>query len=343
MSISKQILEKIASFSERLGIPEEELKQNFLQIKEELRALMPDLSERRLENKAYKRFRGNLRREYGSIYSSAPVWTGILFGYTEVIDFVELMKRKAIRLWENPETRDWAIENMLVTRDGTPLDPRETIFGKENPNFGRPFKEDEHSYYRAFFGVCSKGTSFGDDLQFFRLNINGDNALEVDYSLWTPVQFRGNIRRKTEYPFLDLNAISKQPVEFKIVEVEEIPDILEVLEFSEWPPRKITELPDLWDQYCSNDQRVPILLEGDVLDIRTTEKGNRLIYLDDEDLDWDEPAIRCLLPGDFPINFGIDSRVIFVGTVNHRRDDSDDYWFSAWGYYAPEKYLIPGG
>jgi len=347
MSISKKYRDRIKAFSERLGIPEKELVELFLGIKQEFSSLRPDLSEKALERKAYERLRGELRREYGAIYSPAPIWTAILFGCTDVIDFVELMKRKAIALWENPATREEAIENLLVTRDGVPLDPREQVDFQPNPNFGRPFGEDDHSYYRAFFGVCSRGRTLTDDLKFFRLNINGENALEIDYALWQPVQFRGNIRKKNPYPFLDLNAIRSQPVEFRSIDLPQIPDIAECLEFSEWPPRRVAEIPDLWDRYYADkkDQNLPILLEANVLSIsrEISEKtGNRFLLLDDPDLDFDAPALRCFLPGHLEINFTLDSRVIFVGKVDYIRSGDGGHIFSAWGYYAPEKYLIPG-
>jgi len=267
MSISKKYRDGIKAFSERLGIPEEELVELFLGIKQEFSSLRPDLSEKALERKAYERLRGELRREYGAIYSPAPIWTAILFGCTDVIDFVELMKRKAIALWENPATREEAIENLLVTRDGVPLDPREQVDFQPNPNFGRPFGEDDHSYYRAFFGVCSRGRTLTDDL--------------------------------------------------------------------------------LWDRYYADkkDQNLPILLEANVLSIsrEISEKtGNRFLLLDDPDLDFDAPALRCFLPGHLEINFTLDSRVIFVGKVDYIRSGDGGHIFSAWGYYAPEKYLIPG-
>ena len=68
------------------------------------------------------------------------------------------------------------------------------------------------------------------------------------------------------------------------------------------------------------------------------------MVLDDDEY-WEENGLFAFLPGDIPINFGRDSRVILVGEIEKFRSNDDggdeNLLFRAKGYYPIPEYLIP--
>lgn len=342
----KQYKDKITKYAKKLGKSPSELEKQLSEAYKFLSNTVKDKSESTLWRMAYSRWFGTLRRETGSVFSPAPTWTGFIIGETGLMDFIEIMKRKAEYLYNDPNRREKALADMLVDRNGTPLDPREKInYGRdENPNFGRPFPEDEHSYYRALYGVASKGTELlEDDLQFFRYNINDDNAVNVTYPVRTLAQFRANARRRPKYGFLDLNAISNKEVMMSPVKGD-IPDVIERLEITTWKPYSMDDLDTVYGMY-KDDKSVPVLLFANVATINpevNTKTGNRTLWVDDIEGDFDKPGIALFLPGNIPIEFGLDSKVLFVGRVDKIGGAEDArIVFQAFGYYAPPDYLLP--
>ncbi len=345
MSIPKKYKDRIAKHCEKLGKSPKEMEKQLEDLFKFLSSNAKGLSESKLWALSYSRWFGALRRETGSIFSPAPTWTGIIFGDSGLMDFIEIMKRKAEYLYKNPETKQKALTDMLVDRNGVPLDPREKVnYGRdENPNYGRPFPEDEHSYYRALYGVCSRGTEF-TDIQFFRLNINDESAVEVEYPVRTTVQFRANPKRKPKYGFLDLNAISNKDLQVISV-ASDIPDIIDALDMTTWRTYSIGDLSTLYGMH-KNDRSVPVLLFANVATINpevNDKTGNRTLWIDDADLEsFDTPGVALFIKGDVPLNFGLDSKVLFVGKPSKIGSGEDErFIFDAKGYYAPFEYLIP--
>ena len=182
------------------------------------------------------------------------------------------------------------------------------------------------------------------DIQFFRLNINDESAVEVEYPVRTTVQFRANPKRKPKYGFLDLNAISNKDLQVISV-ASDIPDIIDALDMTTWRTYSIGDLSTLYGMH-KNDRSVPVLLFANVATINpevNDKTGNRTLWIDDADLEsFDTPGVALFIKGDVPLNFGLDSKVLFVGKPSKIGSGEDErFIFDAKGYYAPFEYLIP--
>jgi len=345
MEIPKKYNRMLPKYSEKLGLSVEELEDLLIGKFQAVDSNNPDASNTIKWTKAYNMFRGELRRRDNSLKSPAPMFTGLVWSDSGVLDFIELQKRKAISMFKNPEKRQYAIDNRIVDRDGTPLDQREKInYGKEeNPNYLQPYPKDEHSYYRALCGVASKGGEFGDDLQFFRLNINGPEALDVTYPYNVPVHFRGNIKTGSNFGFYDLNSISDKVDVFNVANLSPPDDIYEKLQTQPWRPYTLDELESVHSLY--GNERVQILVEANVGDISeeiNDKTGNRTIWLDDPMLSFDESGVVCFMNGELPINFGLDSRILIVSRLNKMGSGDDErIVIEGQGYYAIPAFLIP--
>lgn len=330
--------EKLVQLSSKTGLSLEEIQRRLETIKKE----------RNLKDiQAYQVLRGELRRESGTLFSPAEAYTGIIFGDTGVLDFIEIMRQRAISMYENPATREIAIARGYVDSRGTPLDTRRIVDFQENPNYLKPLRKDEHSYHRVLYGVANKGGSLNfDEADFFRLTIDGENCLDLAVPLFIPVTFRANKRRRSLFQFLDLNAPRSFKVSFNILGEErtfysEVPEILYRSSLLVVP---LSELDSVLEAHSKQDRREipPILTEGYVASISYRESSKyRVLILDDEDLG-DERGVTAFIDPDFPIYFGLDSRIIVVGEVGSFQGDDERIFVRAYGYYPIPELLITG-
>jgi len=74
------------------------------------------------------------------------------------IDIFELMRLKVNRLFEDPATHDKAIEDGMVTEDGTVLDYRDKVYGKENITKGEPLTGS--LYNRTILAIVASNENF---------------------------------------------------------------------------------------------------------------------------------------------------------------------------------------
>jgi len=101
-----------------------------------------------------KRALANLKRLLYRVSKLHDV-VGLCIGVSPKIDLIALMRKKAQLIWEqNPER---AISEGITDEEGNPLDYRPTIFGRENPNFGKPLPEDAHEYRRSYYFLNANG------------------------------------------------------------------------------------------------------------------------------------------------------------------------------------------
>lgn len=347
VTIPQEFKTKIAKYAERLGKKPEELEKDFLFFFEEVSKQTKTKSEKILWKQTLQRWLGTQRRDTGTVFSPAPTFTGIVMGDAGLKDFVEIMKRKAEFLYKNIETRQKAINEMVVSSDGMPLDKREKInYGRDdNPNLGQPFPDDEKSLYRAVFALGTRGTELGPQVDLIRININGDEAEEYENPpVGSVVQWRGNPKKKNPYGFIDLNAISDKPLTFTQTSLPQPDDLTEPLSNSVWGVYTIKDLSTIHGMY-EKDKAVPILLYASVATIgeEVNEKtGNRTLWLDEPEPDFKMPGISAFIKGTVPLEFGLDSQVLFVGSIRTIGEGEDlRYVYEIWGYYAPPIYTLP--
>jgi len=308
----------LEKFSEKSGIPIEEIKERY-------EAYYKEFGNKR---KALLKLKGEIQRENGSLKSTAIMFKGFIFGDTDVIDFVDLMRKKALAMYNNPETRHYAVDVLkIVTRDGMPLDTRETVNFQPNDNYMQELKG--HSFSRTMYGVAGIGRKMKDP-KFFQLNFSNEVAeRDVPFEFYKMYLFRGTMG-KTDKDMYKINA--KGVTNFK--ETEDIPleEKIKLIEESGYKIWKASEIPKAFalnvDEKRDDrtDQSVSLLIRGIAAEIDYTvnEQHNRRILLNDQDM-W-EGSYTCWVPEHLPLEFGEDSEIILVGKLSKRKFNNKEQY-----------------
>lgn len=269
------------------------------------------------EKQALRRLKGDIQRESGSLRSSALMWKGFIFADAGVIDFIDLMKQKALKLYNNPETRQMAISKKIVTSDGMPLDTRKKANFTDNPNYMQELKG--HSYSRRIYGIAGLGKDM-ETPKFFQMNFNDAMAQreDVTFDFYRMYMFRAT-KGQTDKNMYKMNA--KGVTHFKEIEdisLEEKDNLIRDCQYRIW------KVSDIEKAFAMNkdakrddrtDQSCAILMEGIVADIDYTpnERGNRRVDVNDDDM-WDG-SYTCWIPESIPLEIGKDSPVIIIGSI----------------------------
>jgi len=315
--MKKKEEETLKKYSEKSGIPLDELKEKFLSLSKEYGS-----------SRALRKLRGDILRESGSLRSSAVMWKGFIFGDTGIVDFVELMRKKALSMYNNPETRDYAVNVLkIVTRDGMPLDTRKQVNFQDNPNYMGELKG--HSYSRTMYGIAGKGKDM-EDPKLFQLNWSNSVAeQDQSFEFYKMYMFRATVG-KTDLNMYKLNA--KGVTKFREVEdisLEEKINLIEKCGYKIW---KVSEIPKAFalnmdeKREDRTDQSIPLLFRGIAAEIDYTvnDQGNRRISVNDEDM-W-EGSYTCWVPEHIPLEFGEDSEIIIVGKLSKRTFNNQDQY-----------------
>jgi len=332
-NIPESILESLKEYSEQLWIPLDRLKADLVKY------YRMDVEKHPKANKhwirAKRKLRGELRRQ-GSLFSPTRVFEGFIIGESGLLDFVEILKNKAVAAYKRDPDR--AVRDKLTDIDGTPLDPRERIFTskgwKENPNYLRPFAYDDHSYARTLYGVVRKINS---DYQFASVYFRGDQAAELKYPFLSDVRFRAMERNTGTSGFgLELNATQYtdiQKVDLDIKHSEVLKSVMPKI-------YRLSELDMAWS-VLGRDPTSPMVIEADVVSIKLKDNSDTVLWLDDEELGFDQ-GVMCLMNRDIPIGFGEDSRVYLLGYLDSFRgsDGSEERMFVRGLGYVPIEELV---
>ena len=225
---------------------------------------------------------------------------GIVIGARELVDRYERMRQIALRMYNNPETRDQAIAEGRVTPDGIPLDHRKTLFGRDNPEYGKSIA-NKSLYERELFCILQTETGY----VFKRLIAVGEKAIELRVpKLFTPLQFRASIKA-------DRLGI------FSLTHFEELTeqwDIPTVLTSGAIPYLQAHET----EEYILNTElrkrmAIPAAIEGWIV---TIGKAN-IKYIDITDLEMKD-YIRCFIRGETVSieELSEDDRVAVIGIPN---------------------------
>jgi len=280
----EQIIREIAS---KFRLSEEKVREDFENLLKQYEGLA--------EKIAVKKTARRLAR----MYKNTEEYVGFIIGVSEARDRVAILKAKALKLFqENPEE---AIASGVVNANGIPLDVRETIRGRPNPNYGMPFKEDEHEWVRDIYGIIR----FNGVWKPFRISVWGSSAREIDLPLFTPVRFRAIYKGEVnEWIQLNISRFTSfQPIKEEL----DIYDIIKkTLGIS--PLSRVKRI-------AKGSRFYPIVTEGDVTRIRLEPlpTGNRLAWVDDDTLSWEEDEIMLLIPAHIQLTFGEGSRIMIVG------------------------------
>jgi len=318
-------------FSEKTGIPYEELKKRFDSLKNKFGT-----------TKALRKLKGELLRESGSLRSSAIMFKGFLFGDSGVIDFIDLMRKRALRMYNaGGELKRKAIKMKLVTSDGIPLDTRKIVNFQDNPNYLGELKG--HWYTQRLYGIAGKGHEMKDPKFFMMIWDHEGVKREVPYELYKMFTFRCT-EGKTDRNMYKLNA--KGVTRFQEVEDITWKEKQELIEKCGYPIFTVSEIEKIFIQFKDekNDNRTdplyPVLIKGIAreIDYSINSNGNRRIQLDDENM-W-EGSYTCWVPQHLPIEFGLDSEIIVIGKITKSIfNDKEQYSINAEGLFPLEGYF----
>jgi len=331
-NIPPLISTRIKEYSERLGVAEEALLSQLIDYYNEDKERYPKTA----WDRAIRRLRGELKRK-GMMYQSRAIpFKGVVLGSTRLLDFIEIMKNKALALFNNPETREMAIQKHYITPDGVPLDTREKVDFQDNPNYLQPFREGEHSWYRVLFGIARPLNS--DDTKFFLLRFRGDKAKDLIFSYNTWYLFRATMGNEENYYALN----ATKATELTEIDPEDI-DIEDAIYNCGLPIHSLKDIENLWE-IRGDEREPPVLIETEVSQINTDfnpKTKNRVLILDSQDMPFDFEGVRCFIDHLYPINFKEDTTVVVIGTLTQleNRDGSKQIAVNGYGLVPLKEFL----
>jgi len=256
-------------------------------------------------------------------YIRTPSWTGFFIGETDVIDMVEITKRVIDKM--SPEEKQ-----KFITETGEYLNPWE-----QSRAYLEPLPE--HTYSKTLFGIVGE-TGFKNPT-FCHLEWNGELATKVpEHSFEVMYDFKANKRKSENYLRLGANkATIFKPSEITI-EREAMEELIRKLA----PCQKFSKLPDYFDMLSDKARRTIILTEANVARISETQRGGYILTLESPDA-WSSEyeGIRAFVPSYVPINFGVNSIILVLGTLYRNysgrlRMNVLGIFPTAEGYLAPE-------
>jgi len=332
--MATEIADKVIEYANRLGISKDTLLDKLQQFYNEEKDRHPKTAWRI----AIRRLRGELKREGRMYWSPAMPYTGIFFGCTRLIDWVQIQKDKAKALYANPTTRKKAIEDNIVTPDGIPIDKREQVNFKENPNYLQPYRDGDHDWYRVLYGLVSP--LHQTNYLFTKFRFRGDLAQQVEFKFFTPYVFRATGNNNDGYWNLNATKATKLEIPDGKFDIAMFDEYIYNCGISVYP---LEDIEKLYDMY-GTDRENPFLIEAEVAHINSdvnVKTQNRLIILDSEDMPFEFQGLRCYIPGIFPISFKEDSGVIVLGYLSQveNREGKQELILNAYGLYPLQKYL----
>jgi len=327
-------LEKL--FKEKLGIGSDAFKELVEKENVQMREALPDADDTLIQKRVLAQLRSDFKSQ---LRSPAKTYEGFLFSIENPFDIIASTRAAAIELFKTDP--DKAVDEGFTDDNGIPLDTREAIGSRPNNNFGKPLPENE-------FLQNVKGVAKDEDgnLWPFKMILGNQLAGKIDIPVFKWSSFRANLSKKSPAEgFRLLNPYSRI-----VFDVADAPDsdfdvILEDIEGDlEGHAIELGAIETYFDQVADDNQRFTITM-GDVAFIARDERGgSRMMVLDDETRDIEDPGIVCFIPEYLfdAIDFGQGSRVIVCGRPNlSTYNDEERVVIQVTGLYAPEESKIP--
>jgi hypothetical protein len=224
----------------------------------------------------------------------------------EPIDVLEITRRKWLKRWEkaSKSEREELAKTGWITVDGIVIDNRPKIFGRPNPNFGKPLSGSD--WRRHVYGLVSENDF--QTVAFARLTFQGEVAKEkTPYQFFKAYKLLASRVDKSKF---------KRDLPFEVFNLRK--SSLSALELN----CKIG-LKDLVGQFIPFEQlekKGYNWVHGDIDDIRETSGFSRHAILITE-----EPSpgytVHLFIPNYYPILFKTGERVLAFGRVTQRGDE----------------------
>jgi len=314
MDVAKE-LDKIAR---EQGITLEEVKEKYslyLGLEPETKPNREEAALRRVKS-YYKRILGRVR-EIG-------FFKGMLVGARDLVEIFQQMREKALRQAEIDEER--AIANGYIAVEAgqrVPLDYRRRVFGRDNPNYGKPLVGE--SWQRDLYVIVRREETEPYEFKVLRATDNLARDLKLP-KFFSPIAFRASIRRES----LGLLSITR----FLDTSIEKFNP--EEIIRGTMPCYRAGEVESYVDSVEEKMRRNIICIEGWLLSEGAAKKTK---YVDIHDPD-KAGYIRCFYRGDLGIDYGPDSRVLAIATPMHSRTGTGII-ASLFGIYAPPEDRYP--
>lgn len=297
--MDNKFLEK---WSKSTGKSIKELEKIYEQVEQEVEKVYTEISSAE-RDRVTKQLFGKQARQMMFSKTKAESFFGFILGASRKNDIAEFMRRKALKAYrENPME---AQITGTVDENGVPLDAREKIGNRDNPNFHKPLTG--HIWNRRIYGMAIKeGTK---QPMLFVMTLWRATADKFSYKPFVPIEFKALLKNmKNGFYELNVSKLTKFQATRRTIDFEKwIRDVAnQIVPLSELR-KEATKNQGSYDNY--------VFTEGDVdlINLQVNPNTNsRSIILSDAESGMIE-TVRVFLPADFPIGFSELSRVIVLG------------------------------
>ena len=302
----ENIVNKLNELSKSTGYKVEELRVLLEKIHKRYKSQFPTEKDEVLAERSIKELEMRLKKL--RIFGALIEFEGVILGGTNPIDQMKNVRAIALQKWEEDPQK--AVMEGYTDSEGNPLDWRkEFSTGRANPNYGKPITEQ---WVRRVYGLARRKEE-GGDLKFFRMQIAGDLAKQVEIKYLKPVEFLA-VDRSAGSDAKILNLASGQKLSFNYKD-ENINVIKLIDDFSKDIFVPFSKIPEWWEQNKTLFDPL-FLTKADVIAIspNVSASGNRVIEIDDYSEAETTIPMRTIVKDEFLDGVTIGSRVYVFGS-----------------------------
>jgi hypothetical protein len=330
-------------WSEMLGKPEEEIKEEFVEIYSDY------VKQGGTEEDATQFGIMQLKSKYLSeLRSRAVWWDGLVVAKSEPNYYHKRKYDYAKKIYKDDPA--FAVDEGLTDDIGEPLDTKEfTNAGDENPNFEMRFTEARYNGKK--FDECAIANVYGvarkidtDEIKIFRMPLFHEMA-ELDVKVGQYVKFRA-LDRDSKKKVMDLGAAKVTefipqdvtPKEFDIeVLIDKFFKVTPLKDLETWHDINETK----YDEMCLIKGMInSIDLDGDRYNRMTLDDLDSLDILDEEGETVEPTFVQ--VPKDIKIDFGERSIMYAFGRTwrGKDREGNEKINFTAQGIFVPDRFKL---
>ena len=342
----------------KVGKTVEEIENEFLEL------LETNKKKHASEKAAINYTMMQLRTMYTSALRTNAIWfQGMVLGMSEPNYYMVRKYEKALQMYNEPDSRDEAVELGMVNEDGAPVDDRDILSsGKPNPNYNVPLAEIEYGTNKKtgqkvtykdkcvmnVVGIARKIQT--DEIKMFNLTVFDTQAQQiidmVKGRFFVPMEFRLNARGETEDMFelgfsvsTSFKEMTNPPEEFALDNIltGNVIPIVEIPQLEKW-----------FDQFGAAQNSI-VFTKGMVSNINLEQDWANILHIDELTLDIDvtddgkvKPDITVSIPKSRDIDFGEASLIYVIGHPNRSMGTTDagQIRINAFGFYVPPEYKV---
>jgi len=281
----------------------------------DIRTKFPQMDSIQQEKMGRVEFAKKLRRDQYS-KRKAEDFFGFIFGASRAVNTTDFIRRKALKEYrEDPQN---AILSGVVDENGTPLDRREKIGQRDNPNYGKPLTEDV--WRRSVYGVTMKD---GDkEPMLFIMGLWRKTAKSFQYKPFVPLRFKALIK-SSDKGFYQLDP--SQLTQFKVTaEPIDMEKWIKKTGYKLWTIDKLDEAHDTIKDATDRFLFVEAFVDRIDPNVNPATGCRSVILADPEKT---PETIRCFVDQSYPLGFGEYSKVIVLGQTRlwKRKDEDEEH------------------